>query len=74
MSGGICPGGICPGVFVLIPIGVPHGGMCGRHSYSTSPRSSAHSRDRHREGSFRRSPINHLIPYHKARINNYWSL
>ena len=26
-------------------IGVPEGGMCGRHSYSTSPRSSAHSRD-----------------------------
>ena len=37
-------------------IGVPDGVMCGKHSYSTSPMSSAHSRDRHREGSFRRSP------------------
>ena len=35
---------------------VPDGVICGRHSYSTSPNSSAHSRDRLRAGSFRRSP------------------
>ena len=33
----------------------PNGGMGGRHSQSTSPRFSAHRRDRHRAGSFRRS-------------------
>ena len=42
---------------VLLPmIGVPDVGMDGKHSQSTSPRSSAHSRDRHREGTFCRSP------------------
>ena len=42
---------------VLPMIGVPDGGMGGRHSLSTSPMSSAHSRDRHREGSFGRFPL-----------------
>ena len=42
-------------------IGVPDGGVGGRHSLSTSPRSSAHSRDRHRAGSFHRS---HGLPLH----------
>ena len=37
-------------------IGVPDGGMCGRHSYDTSPRSSTHSRDRHQAGTLRMSP------------------
>ena len=42
---------------VFLPmIGVPDGGLCGRHSLSTSPRYSAYSRDRHQAGSFRRSP------------------
>ena len=40
---------------VFLPmIGVSDGGMCGRHSHSTSPRSSAHIRNRHRAYSFRR--------------------
>ena len=34
-------------------IGVPDGWMGGRHSLSTSPKASAHSRHRHRAGSFR---------------------
>ena len=43
---------------VLLPmIGVLDGGMGERHSSCTSPRSSAHRRDRHRTGSFRRSPL-----------------
>ena len=40
-------------------IGVHDGGMGGRHSLSTSLRSSAHSRDRHRASSFRRSTLLH---------------
>ena len=36
-------------------IGGPDGGMGGRY-LSPSPRSSAHIRDHHRAGSFRRSP------------------
>ena len=41
---------------VFLPmIGVPDGGRCGRYPYSTSPRSSVHSRDHHRTGSFRRT-------------------
>ena len=44
-------------------IGVPDGGIGGRHSYNTSPMSSAHRRDRHRTGSFRRSPV-HYDPFH----------
>ena len=41
---------------LLSMIGVPDGGMGGRHSKSTSPRSSSHSKDRHRAGFLRRSP------------------
>ena len=38
-------------------IGVRDGGRCGIHWSSTSPSSSAHSRDCHRAGSFRMSHI-----------------
>ena len=52
---------------VLLPmIGIPDGWMGGRNSYSTSPMSSAHSRDRHLAGSFRRSAAILLI-HHKEQ-------
>ena len=46
---------------LLHMIGIPDGRMGERHSLS--PRSSAHSRDRHRAGSFRRSPVWLVIVY-----------
>ena len=52
---------------VFLPmIGVPDGGMCGRHPQITSPRSSAHSRDRHGAGSFRRSPQEYMVNSNKT--------
>ena len=48
-------------------IGVPDGGIGGRHSYSTSPMSSVHSMDHHRAGSFRISPINGIINVIKTK-------
>ena len=46
--------GQLPRVFLVMS--VPDGGMCGRHSSSTSPSSSVHSRYHHPACSFCRSP------------------
>ena len=60
--------GQLPKVFLPM-IGVPDGGMGGRHSLSTSPRSSAHSKDRHRVVSFRRSLLSHPLHKHITYFN-----